>query len=1135
MPSKKLKLVARIAILFVLFIVSLAVLANYLIQRPSVQKAFLKKISDLSGFDIKANRLGLDFRHGVGIVADQLEAISRKKEAKIRASRVRIVLRPSQIIRGRFEPTRIYVTSPDLDLAIGRKGVFPKGGGALRSGLLALFWYPGLRVFSVQEGRVKVKELPYLLDRLNISIRSRGEQSGWLLLNSIGEISHRSEKALFRLRSSIVLEPEKHSFSLKEALLDLEDFPIRWVQWPKSLEPIKGNLKATIKVRGSKRGALRAEGEIKTNALRFQILSSSRKKTISLPFMALSFQSLLGAGEISVPSMTLQAPGLFLSGCLSLDLRENRNPHLSFNARSNFMELSIFKKYSPTIFFPEWLEKRLFPLLKSGEVRMEELSLQGSLRQLQNLGSAENQGLFAVKFECRNFGIGGPGIKEPFKKVSASVSWEKGVFRISDLKAGFGSSLIKDGGLEVKDISAEKPTFNAALNGAFEIGDLLDQAKSKLMPLALRTRIKAAWNISGHLDCKAGFSYKKGWKLPLITQGAFNFLNLSINEKKLLLPLILRNIEVQIRQGISPSFRGSGAWGNTTFKASGSFTATRSGFSFKKAEISASLDANQIMSSFYPRLPWSFGARTPCLVSVTRENTKWYLRGKIGLDSLALKAPYFSIKPTGKENSVSFEAALVPHEELKVEKALLAFNKSFLEISGRYSFRSPKKSTVVLSAPRVDIKDIGLGFSKGILLKRGIIKGHLEAGFYGGRLQRFEGVAEGKDLGFALMPISSPVRDCNFSLKFSDKKISIKSLKMRIGRSIARISGELERKETLSGRILVSFPFFDERDFSLQKSSVPENQKSSRMQALAGMLNQADIFVELGILTGEWKKLAFGPVKVDANIKKGDIFIQKSKIRVDRCLLNITGHIKSKPEREIAFLGDVKVSGQPIERLFQGFEIQDKYLTGNLLMEALVYSKGKDRGELLSALAGAANVELTHGVIRKSNVLIRILDLLSLQKLFRKAPPDITTQGFLFDSIKGHITIENGVLRTEKMVMKSPVFNAVGTGKLDLVHGMVDLDLGIHPLGTVDALVSKVPLVGYILTGEGKSLLTYYFEVKGPMKNPDVQYIPFKNLGKGVAGVLKRLFLYPVRIFDDIGKVIKNIPAQEAPMTQENR
>jgi len=121
------------------------------------------------------------------------------------------------------------------------------------------------------------------------------------------------------------------------------------------------------------------------------------------------------------------------------------------------------------------------------------------------------------------------------------------------------------------------------------------------------------------------------------------------------------------------------------------------------------------------------------------------------------------------------------------------------------------------------------------------------------------------------------------------------------------------------------------------------------------------------------------------------------------------------------------------------------------------------------------------------------------------------------------------------MVMKSPVFNAVGTGKLDLVHGMVDLDLGIHPLGTVDALVSKVPLVGYILTGEGKSLLTYYFEVKGPMKNPDVQYIPFKNLGKGVAGVLKRLFLYPVRIFDDIGKVIKNIPAQEAPMTQENR
>jgi hypothetical protein len=111
--------------------------------------------------------------------------------------------------------------------------------------------------------------------------------------------------------------------------------------------------------------------------------------------------------------------------------------------------------------------------------------------------------------------------------------------------------------------------------------------------------------------------------------------------------------------------------------------------------------------------------------------------------------------------------------------------------------------------------------------------------------------------------------------------------------------------------------------------------------------------------------------------------------------------------------------------------------------------------------------------------------------------------------------------------MKSPVLNAVGAGKLDLRQGLVDFDLGVQPLGTIDTVVSSIPIVGHILTGKNKSLITYYFEVTGPVGNQQVVHVPFKTLGTSVGGVLQRLFLSPVKLFEDISDGLKKLPPPE--------
>jgi hypothetical protein len=61
--------------------------------------------------------------------------------------------------------------------------------------------------------------------------------------------------------------------------------------------------------------------------------------------------------------------------------------------------------------------------------------------------------------------------------------------------------------------------------------------------------------------------------------------------------------------------------------------------------------------------------------------------------------------------------------------------------------------------------------------------------------------------------------------------------------------------------------------------------------------------------------------------------------------------------------------------------------------------------------------------------------------------------------------------------------------------------------------LSKIPIVGYILTGNEKAFISYYYEVKGDLEDPRVEAIPIKALGEGFLGFVKRLLETPLRPF----------------------
>jgi hypothetical protein len=97
--------------------------------------------------------------------------------------------------------------------------------------------------------------------------------------------------------------------------------------------------------------------------------------------------------------------------------------------------------------------------------------------------------------------------------------------------------------------------------------------------------------------------------------------------------------------------------------------------------------------------------------------------------------------------------------------------------------------------------------------------------------------------------------------------------------------------------------------------------------------------------------------------------------------------------------------------------------------------------------------------------------------------------------------------------MKSPLFNAVGRGTIDLKDKTVDSVIGVEPLGKITSQIDKIPLSGYVLSNRVKSLMTYHFYVKGPLSEPAVKYLSPTKLTKDMISNSKRLFLSPTRLF----------------------
>ncbi|WP_136527001.1 YhdP family protein [Geomonas ferrireducens] len=208
------------------------------------------------------------------------------------------------------------------------------------------------------------------------------------------------------------------------------------------------------------------------------------------------------------------------------------------------------------------------------------------------------------------------------------------------------------------------------------------------------------------------------------------------------------------------------------------------------------------------------------------------------------------------------------------------------------------------------------------------------------------------------------------------------------------------------------------------------------------------------------------------------------------------------------------------DRLLHALGVKKQQVTGSLSLQAELTARGETGPELKRSVQGSAKARIERGTIRKFSTLSKVFSILNFSQLFKGELPDMVSGGMPFNRITGDISFNNGIASTQNLFLDSNAMNISAVGKMDLVKNEVDLNIGVQPLQTVDKVVSKIPIVGWILTGKDKSLITTYFEAKGRIDDPQVTAVPVKSLAKGVFNIFKRVFELPARLITDTGEVV---------------
>jgi uncharacterized protein involved in outer membrane biogenesis len=448
-------------------------------------------------------------------------------------------------------------------------------------------------------------------------------------------------------------------------------------------------------------------------------------------------------------------------------------------------------------------------------------------------------------------------------------------------------------------------------------------------------------------------------------------------------------------------------------------------------------------------------------------------RGSIVLGGFSFQ-PEARLKPvTGINSTITFQGS-----SLETSSMQARYGDSIINLKGRVRNLKDAEAELSLSSPRLFLRDLSLGPAT-------------------------------SDLGINRMTAT---------ILFKERQYILKHLAGQLNGATIHASGEFKTGPTSEGRLALSSSFLDLNDLLLAMRPAAE-PASGEQPPLRAPAREPPVTLTLMADAGRYDRITFTKLNSTILLEGAVTTIQHLDVGLLEGHLSGQGRIAPGNGRERRYEAGFTLEEIDAERLFRLYDIS-REVTGRLNLTGSLNARGATPAELKKTLSGTLNLRLEKGTLKKFNVLSKVFSILNISQLFKFQWPDMVSGGMPYNEIRGSFTVTDGIVATQDLFISSDAINVSLIGSADIAKEKLDFTIGVQPLQTVDKIINRIPVVGWLLTGKDKGFITAYFEAKGPWSEPRVTAIQTKSMAKGALNLFRRIFELPVRLFTDTGEVI---------------
>jgi uncharacterized protein YhdP len=308
-----------------------------------------------------------------------------------------------------------------------------------------------------------------------------------------------------------------------------------------------------------------------------------------------------------------------------------------------------------------------------------------------------------------------------------------------------------------------------------------------------------------------------------------------------------------------------------------------------------------------------------------------------------------------------------------------------------------------------------------------------------------------------------------------------------------------------------------EGDVAFRGSSLDDLRNTVEGRADITLTDGAIIFPAGGELK-EPHEFPFTKVQAHLSYAGRVLDMRSARIEAFNGVINGEGGVDFKAADGPGYRLKCTLANIDAAKFFRAFDVT-RDLSGTLNLKAELTARGPGVTAVRKTLVGTVEVHLKKGVIKKYGFISKVFSVLNVSQLLDLRLPDVMTSGMPYDRVDGTYNLDNGKVSTRDLSMYSPSLNMTVVGEGDLVKMEIDVKIGVQALQTVGRIVSRIPIVGWLLTGGKKRFLVVYYEAKGKWDNPTVSTLPRTAISSGILNIFKRAFELPNAMITQPGKV----------------